>query len=323
MSLAGALSHVCVQLDPVNNTCTTRHILCKRSLSTPVKRHRPFSSPRRSGSCVLVNAQARPIALAATVVAETVRTANQQASTSSSSADDRLRQLEASYKAQSAAELSHIEMQPQNSSDTEGTFTQLERSWQAQAEASTSGRSIGPQSASSFAARFPSRKSNLRSNRRSSRLYAASTRRNQLQHQGVARPPQQTITGCPDTQFCTAIGARLKKEKHTRRISRSEHLQLHLPSTPLHKLQLYLCSPQPICICSNIPEPVIPHLDWHACVSTGGTASFASLSAHQNCAVFETLAAAAAQLWSRPTVHSATLVPHLCLTSNPCLWLTS
>lgn len=229
MSLPGAWSHVCVQLDPVTTTCTAGSILPKRSCSLPLKRHRSFSTPRRSGECVLVNAQARPVAAAASVVADTVRT-NQQAPPTSSkpSVDDRLRQLEASYKAQSAAELMQIELQPRSldaSSDAEGTFPQLERSWQAQAEASTSGRSSGSQLPASFAARFPSRTSNTRSNRRSSRLYAASTRRNQPQDQGVARPVQ-TITGCPDTQFCSVIRERLKREKQTRRISRSEHLQL-------------------------------------------------------------------------------------------------
>ena len=228
MSLPGAWSRVCVQLDPVTTTCTAGSILPKSSCSLPLKRRRPFSSPRRSGSCMLVDAQARPVAVAASVVADTVRT-NQQASSTSShpSVDDRLRQLEASYKAQSAAELMQIELQPRSldaSSDAEGTFTQLERSWQAQAEASTSGRSSGSQS-SAFPARFPSRTSNTRSNRRSSRLYAASTRRKQPQDQGVPKPVQ-TSTACPDTQFCSVIRERLKREKHTRRISRSEHLQL-------------------------------------------------------------------------------------------------
>ena len=228
MSLPGAWSHV-VQLDPVNTTCTAGNLFPKRTCSLPLKRHRPFSSPRRSGSCVLVNAQARPVATASVVSDTAIRTQQASATTSQPSVDDRLRQLEASYKAQSAAELMHVEVQPRSldaSSDAEGTFTQLERSWQAQAEASTSGRSSGSPSSASFAARLPSRKSNTRTNRRSSRLYAASTRRNQPQNQGVARPVQIRI-GCPDTQFCALIRERLKREKHTRRISRSEHLQLH------------------------------------------------------------------------------------------------
>lgn len=244
MSLPSAWSHARVQLDPVTTTCTAGSILPKRSCSLPLKRHRPFSGPRRSGSCVLTNAQARPAAVAASVVADTVKTNQQTSSTSSQpGVDDRLRQLEASYKAQSAAELMQIELQPRSldaSSDTEETFTQLERSWQAQAEASTSGRSSGSQSSASFAARFPSRNSNTRSNRRSSRLYAASTRRYQPQEQGVARPAQ-TGTGCPDTQFCSVIRERLNREKHTHRLSRSEHLQLHNTAYTPFWLCLHFC----------------------------------------------------------------------------------
>lgn len=259
MSVPGAWSRVCVQHDPVNSTCTAGSILPKRSLSLPVKRHRPFRSPQRSGSCVCVNSQARPIALAATVTADTVRTDQASVSSPLPSPDDRLRQLEASYKAQSAAEVLHVEMQPRSldaSSDTEGT--QFEVSWQAQAEASTSGRASAPQSSASFVARLYSKKSNPRAHRRSSRVYAASTRRNQSQNHGVARPPQ-IPTGCPDTQFCKVIRDRLKKEKQTRRISRSE------PSTPsallhilLHKLQVHLCT--------ACKFAVLIHLEcyWHA-----------------------------------------------------------
>ena len=264
MSLPSAWSHACVQLDPVTTTCTAGSILPKRTCSLPLKRHRPFSSPRRSGSCVLTNAQARPAAVAASVVADTART-NQQTSPTSSQpgVDDRLRQLEASYKAQSAAELMQIELQPRSldaSSDTEGTFTQLERSWQAQAEASTSGRSSA-QSSASFAARFPSRTSNIRSNRRSSRLYAASTRRNQPQDQGVARPVQ-TVTGCPDTQFCSVIRERLKREKQTRRISRSEHLQLITAG--------YSCT-SCVCKCWS-PQPSVSSVTLHTQWSVFGQA---------------------------------------------------
>lgn len=248
MSLPGAWSHVGVQLDPVNTTCTAGNLLPKRSCSLPLKRHRPFSSPGRSVSCVLVNAQARPVAVAASVVSDTaIRNQQASATTSQPSVDDSLRQLEASYKAQSAAELLHVELRPRSldaSSDAEGTFTQLERSWQAQAEASTSGRGSGSPSSASFAARLPSRKSNTRTNRRSSRLYAASTRRNQPQNQGVARPVQIRI-GCPDTQFCALIRERLKREKQTRRISRSEHPQLQY--TPAQVTSAFLVSTAHLC----------------------------------------------------------------------------
>lgn len=219
MSLPGVWSHVCAQHDPVKSTCPAGNILPKRGWSLPLRHHRPSSSPRRSGSCVLVNSQARSTALAATVTADTVRTDQALVSSPLPTADDRLRQLEASYKAQSAAELLHVEMQPRGldaSSDTH-----FETSWQAQAEASTSGRS-SPHSSASFVARLCSRKPNSRSHRRSSRVCAASARRNQSQDQGVERTPQST-PGCPDTQFCKVIADRLKKEKQTRRISRSEH----------------------------------------------------------------------------------------------------
>ncbi|KAL3145538.1 hypothetical protein ABBQ32_003364 [Trebouxia sp. C0010 RCD-2024] len=217
MSLPGVWSHVCAQHDPVKSTCPAGNILPKRGWSLPLRHHRPSSSPRRSGSCVLVNSQARSTALAATVTADTVRTDQALVSSPLPTADDRLRQLEASYKAQSAAELLHVEMQPRGldaSSDTH-----FETSWQAQAEASTSGRS-SPHSSASFVARLCSRKPNSRSHRRSSRVCAASARRNQSQDQGVERTPQST-PGCPDTQFCKVIADRLKKEKQTRRISRS------------------------------------------------------------------------------------------------------
>ena len=240
MSLPGAWSHVCVQHDPLKSTCPASIILSKRSFSLPLKRHRPFSSPRRSGSCVLVKSQARSIALAATVTADTVRTDQASVSSPLPSADDRLRQLEASYKAQSAAELLHVEMQPRGldaSSDTEGT--QFEASWQAQAETSTSGRT-SPQSSASFVARLCSRKPNSRSHRRSSRVYAASARRNQSQDQGVERPPQST-PGCPDTQICSLLQDRLKREKQTRRISRSE-LHLHYYCTYCHISCMYICA---------------------------------------------------------------------------------
>ena len=250
MSLPRAWSHVGVQLDPVNTTCTAGNLLPKRTCSLPLKRHRPFSSPRRSGSCVLANAQARPVATASVVSDTAIRNQQTSATASQPSVDDRLRQLEASYKAQSAAELMHVEVQPR-SLDAEGTFTQLERSWQAQAEASTSGRSNGSPSSASFAARLPSRKSNTRTNRRSSRLYAASTRRNQLQNQGVARPVQIRI-GCPDTQFCALIRKRLKREKHTRRISKSVHLQLFCIYTA--------------CKCiSGLHSPCVSPVTLHAC----------------------------------------------------------
>ena len=268
MSIPGAWSRVCVQLDPVTTTCTAGSILPKRSCSLPLKRHRPFSSPRRSGSCVLVDAQARPVAVAASVATDTVRTNQASPTSSQPSVDDRLRQLEASYKAQSAAELMQIELRPRSldaSSDAEGTFTQLERSWQAQDEASTSGRSSGSQSAS-FAARFPSRTSNTRSNRRSSRLYAASTRRNQPQDQGIARPVQNS-TGCPDTQFCSVIRERLKREKHTRRISRSEQLHFTTACTPAQAASVNVIITA-ICISSHIAHMIMCFCDSHACAST-------------------------------------------------------
>lgn len=226
MSFAGASAHVCGQLDPVNHTCITSTTFAQRILSLPVKGHRPFSSPQRSDSCVLASSQAQPVALVAAVLADKVR-ADQRHSESSSSVQDRLRQLEASYKAQSAAELEHIQSQSQRSdvpSDKQGTFSQLERSWQAQSEASTSGRSSASDSTATFIARLCSKGCNNRSKRRSSRLYASSTRRNHAQHQGIAVP--DGIHGCPDTQFCAAIRSRLAKEKHQHRISRSEQFLL-------------------------------------------------------------------------------------------------
>ena len=257
MSFAGASAHVCGKLDPVNHTCITSNTFAQRSLSLPVKRHSPFSSPQRSGSCVLASSQARPVASVAAVLADKER-ADQRDSGSSSSVQDRLRQLEASYKASSAAELEHIQLQSQLSdtpSDKEGTFTKLERSWQAQAEASTSGRSSASDSTATFIARLCAKGSNNRSKRRSSRLYAASTRRNHAQNQGVAAPE---IDGCPDTVFCAAIRDRLKTEKHQHRISRSEQFP--------HLFAEFWCAASNVSrtqfamLISSLPDPSCQHL---------------------------------------------------------------
>ena len=216
MSAPAALANICGQLDPVNNTCTTSNTVPKRALSLPLKRHRAFSSPRRSGSGILISSQAR-VTAAATVLTDTVRSTGQQTPTSVSDGRDRLRQLEASFKAQSAAELEHIQAQPRTSG-LDGTFSQLERSWQSQAEASTSGRGSVSDCPAQFLARLCSKGSNSRSKRRSSRVYASSLRRHSAQTQGVAAPDQSN--GCPDTHFCAVLRTRLKAEKHQHRISR-------------------------------------------------------------------------------------------------------
>ena len=208
------------QPDP-GNTCTPSLIAAKRSLSVPLKRQRAFSSPGRLCRCASLSSQARQAFAAASVVAQP-RTEQQNAvCTSLLSADDQLSQLEASYQAQSAAELEGSEGQPSTSDCIEGDFVQLERSWQAQAEASTSGRSSDANSSIPYASRPYQRHANSRSTRRSSRLYAASTRRNQSQSHGVEEVQAQP-SGCPDSQYCAVIRGRLQIEKHKRRVSRSE-----------------------------------------------------------------------------------------------------
>ncbi len=190
-------------------------------MSVPSKRRRAFSSPQRPCRCESLSSQARAASVAASVVTE-AQTAQQDSLHSPLvSVENRLRQLEASFRAQSAAELESSQEQqstPDSASDLEGDFVQLERSWQAQTQASTSGRSRDVNSAVPFTSRRYQKRSSSRSIRRSSRVYAASTRRNRPQSQGViAEVPSSR---CPDSQYCAIIRERLQSEKQRNRISR-------------------------------------------------------------------------------------------------------
>ena len=221
VSCIGSLAFACTQLDP-GNTCA---ICCrggKRSLSLPQKRRRAFSSLNKTSASLA--SQAGKATVAASVAQ--VQTKHQNPVCSPLlCVEDRLRQLEASYQAQPAAELqTSNEQQPASTSDSassiQGDFVQLERIWRAQAKPSSSGRSSDLNSAVTFASRAYQRRPNTRSKRRSSRLYAASTRRHQAQGQGVEAKSQPS--GCPDSQYLAVIRERLQLERQKSRVSRSE-----------------------------------------------------------------------------------------------------
>lgn len=236
MSVVGALPFSC-GLDPAH-TCTPGHLLgAKRSLSVPSKRRRAFSSPQRPCRCDSLSSQARAASVAASVVTE-AQTAQQDTLQSPPvSVENRLRQLEASFRAQSAAELESSQEQqstPGSTSDLEGDFVQLERSWQAQTQASTSGRGRDVNSAVPFTSRRYQKLSSSRSIRRSSRVYAASTRRNRPQSQGVIAEVQSSR--CPDSQYCAIIRERLQIEKQNNRISRYVFVRAAFLACKLHRL---------------------------------------------------------------------------------------
>ncbi len=225
MSVAGASAFSCGHTD-LANTCSASHIGLSRSLSVPLKRRRAFSSPGRPCRCASLSSQARQAIAAASIIAEAQTEHKSIGVSPLLSVDDRLRQLEASYKAQSAAEAEFSSEQLSTSdcfSDVEDDFVQLERSWQAQTQASTSGRGSEANSAVPFASRAYQSHANIRSKRRSSRLYAASTRRNQSPSQGAVAEMQHEPSRCPDSLYCAALRARLQAEKQKRRVSRSGH----------------------------------------------------------------------------------------------------
>ncbi|DBA84851.1 TPA: hypothetical protein ACH3X1_005876 [Trebouxia sp. C0004] len=237
MSVVGASPFSC-GLDPAH-TCTPGHVGAKRSLSVPSKRLRAFSSPQRPCRCESLSSQARAASVAASAVTDAQT--EQQASPHSPlvSIENRLRQLEANFRAQSAAELESSQEQastPDSVLDLEGHFVQLERSWQAQTQASTSGRSRDVNSAVPFTSlsRPYQKRSSSRSTRRSSRVYAASTRRKRPQSQGVLAEVQSSQ--CPDSQYCAIIRQRLQIEKQSNRISRSVFVRAACLACKLHRL---------------------------------------------------------------------------------------
>ena len=248
MSINGASPFSYGQLDPAH-TCTPGHVGAKRNLSVPSKRRRAFSSPQRPCCCDPLNSQARAASVAASVVTEAQTEQQDSLHSPLVSAENRLRQLEASFRAQSAAELESSQEQqstPGSASELEGDFVQLERSWQAQTQASTSGRSRDVNSAVPFTSRRYQKRSSSRSIRRSSRVYAASTRRNRPQSQGVIAEVQSSR--CPDSQYCAIIRERLQIEKQSNRISRSVFVRAACLACKLHRL---FCTPSPphCCCC--------------------------------------------------------------------------
>lgn len=226
MSAAGASPFSCGHLDPAH-TCTPRHVGAKRSLSVPLKRRRAFSSPHRPCRCSSLTSRAGAASVAASVVVEAQPEQQDLVYSPRVSVDNRLRQLEASFRAQSAAELESSQEQLSASdggSDLEGNFVQLERSWQAQTEASTSGRQGDANSVVPFRSRQYQQRSSSRSKRRSSRLYAAATRRNQSQSHGVPAMIQPQPSSCPDSHYCAVLRNRLQIERQKNRVSRSGYM---------------------------------------------------------------------------------------------------
>ena len=123
MSAAGASPFSCGHLDPAH-TCTPRHVGAKRSLSVPLKRRRAFSSPHRPCRCSSLTSRAGAASVAASVVVEAQPEQQDLVYSPRVSVDNRLRQLEASFRAQSAAELESSQEQLSASdggSDLEGT----------------------------------------------------------------------------------------------------------------------------------------------------------------------------------------------------------
>ena len=214
MFVAGASPFLHGQSDPCTSTCIPRHIAAGRSWSLHQREHRAFSSSERPCRCASLGPHTRQLIAAASLIAD----AEPQQRDSLHRRDDRLSQLEASYLAQSAAQVAASEEQTRSandSSDRDGNFVQLVRSWQAQAEASVSGRSeTSPATASAPKRR---RKPRTKNNPRSTRSPGIPHRRqSQTQLQGVVTHSSSVSaanTSDPDRQYCLTLNRRLQRHQ--------------------------------------------------------------------------------------------------------------
>ena len=241
MFVAGSSPFLHGQSDPYTSTCIPRHIAAVRSWSLPQREHRAFSSSERLCRCASLGPHTRQLIAAASLVAD----AEPQQRDLLLRRDARLSQLEASYLAQSAAQVAASEEQPQSAdgaSDRDGHFVQLERSWQAQAqaEASVSGRSeTSPAIASAPKRR---RKPRTKNSPRSSRSSGTPHRR-QSQTQGVVihtSSSSAATTSDPDRQYCLTLKHRLQRQQKGARRS------AFCPNS-FQRLQLWLCMWQCAC----------------------------------------------------------------------------